>query len=48
MERKSNREQAKQTERHSKMIDLTQNILVITLKVKYTKLYHQGAKIIPG
>lgn len=47
MERKSNRGQAKQTERHSKMIDLTQNILVITLKVKYTKLCHQRAKIIP-
>lgn len=40
MEWKSNREQARWIESHSKMIGLSQKVLVITLKVKYTKLCH--------
>lgn len=40
MEWKSNRKQARWIESHSKMIGLSQTVLVITLKVKYTKLCH--------
>lgn len=40
MEWKSNKEQARWIESHRKMIALSQKVLVIILKVKYTKLCH--------